>query len=867
MRFFAAGKLRTVLAVWLLPGVVASLSLFSVVRAEPAAPSIRYFNIPPSDLASALDAFVKQTDLEIIYASSDVDGAVAKGVQGDYSAPVALRMLIGETGLAVSETDDGVFVVKRASLQDTAIRLEITEQADQSSVDNQRGDEMIVTGTNIRSVKNASFPLQVFDDETILATGAATPQDFIRTLPINLDYSVSTAGGLAGESAGLGGASAAVDLRGLGPSATLTLVNGRRLTAGFGFVDISMLPLIAVDRIDVMPDGGSAVYGSDAIAGAVNFSLRNSTNGPVSWLRFGGVTEGGYQELQASQMIGSQNESSEFFAVYEFLKTNALDANDREFAVDVADPTDLFPRKRQHSIAASVRKDVTSRLSLSAYGSFADRSTDRNLSSDVSGVGAEFTESNFLFSFLEGRYELSDDWLAEIAVGYSRDKGELDRIASDSPDFRIDFESELTTLDAKVEGPVAEIPGGSIRLALGGRLSSEEFYRSTTAFQTEIVDRDRKSVAVFGELFVPLVGLSNSRPGLRALDINAAGRFESFSDFGDSFNPKFGLRYAPTDFFDIRASYSSSYKAPGYFDLGRGQIIQPLPGAVFAPSENGPAPNVLVITGGNTDLTSETARTWTAGVDIAPQNPLGVAASLTYYSVRMEDRVSTPGVALQLAIARPETFGDAIIIDPELSTLEAFYTDPNFLNTFNIVAEDIGAIIDNRLRNVASTEVRGLDLNLDGSRGVLGGDMTLGLNAGLVFNYESQNGPGVETVSLLNSTFYPVDLRFRANAGWSNAKFSADVWLNYTSNYQSTETGTAVLVGAWTTVDAAFSYQSSKRNTKSLVGDILIQFGARNLFDEAPPFVALSVGPDVNYDGKNANPLGRFLYLSVEKAW
>src|SRR6185312_1480191 len=86
-----------------------------------------------------------------------------------------------------------------------------------------------------------------------------------------------------------------LNLRGLGPDATLTLLNGRRMSYDglFQAVDISAIPADAVDRIEIMPDGASAIYGSDAVGGVANVILKRDFNGVTVGTRYGGATDGG----------------------------------------------------------------------------------------------------------------------------------------------------------------------------------------------------------------------------------------------------------------------------------------------------------------------------------------------------------------------------------------------------------------------------------------------------------------------------------------------------------------------------------------------------------------------------------------------
>ena len=176
-------------------------------------------------------------------------------------------------------------------------------------------DEIVVTGTHIRGAAPVGSPLVVYSRSDIEETGSATLDQFARNVMGNA-ASVDTIANPASNirfSPGIlsNGANtfqgASFNLHGLGPTTTLTLLNGQRLAPGGldgSFTDISQIPLSAVDHIEVLADGASAIYGADAVAGVVNIITRKDFSGAQSTVRYGGSTEGGADEVTASQLIG-----------------------------------------------------------------------------------------------------------------------------------------------------------------------------------------------------------------------------------------------------------------------------------------------------------------------------------------------------------------------------------------------------------------------------------------------------------------------------------------------------------------------------------------------------------------------------------
>lgn len=154
---------------------------------------------------------------------------------------------------------------------------------------------IVVTGTNISGVKPVGSEAITLDREQILATGQTSPADVVRTLPQVRNLGEYREGGTQGGNNNQQGN--AINLRGLGSSATLVLVDGHRVVssgASQTFTEANQVPLAALERIEVIADGSSAVYGSDAVAGVVNFVTRRNYDGVEASIR-GSNSNGGFE--------------------------------------------------------------------------------------------------------------------------------------------------------------------------------------------------------------------------------------------------------------------------------------------------------------------------------------------------------------------------------------------------------------------------------------------------------------------------------------------------------------------------------------------------------------------------------------------
>lgn len=194
-------------------------------------------------------------------------------------------------------------------------------------------ETIIVTGTNIRNGGTVGAPIDTLSSVDISRSGYATINQFLQT------YSQNFSGGRTEDSNDLDASNnftegSAPNLRGLGASATLVLVNGRRLpTAGLdaSFADISTIPTSAVERIEILTEGGSAVYGTDAIAGVINIILKKDYSGQEIRTRAATVTDGGLQEYLLAPLAGYDWDSGNLIVSYEFYYREPLDNSTRSY--------------------------------------------------------------------------------------------------------------------------------------------------------------------------------------------------------------------------------------------------------------------------------------------------------------------------------------------------------------------------------------------------------------------------------------------------------------------------------------------------------------------------------------------------------
>ena len=204
------------------------------------------------------------------------------------------------------------------------------EQSDTTTL-----DRIEVTGSRImRTDSETASPVQVIQRQEIDRTGKTNLGEYLQSLTVDGSGSVPKSFG-----AGFASGASGVSLRGLGAGSTLVLVNGRRI-ASYGladdgqkvFTDLSIIPLEAVERVEVLKDGASSIYGSDAIAGVVNVILRRDFDGAVLKGSYGTSGDGDGNERKFSVTWGTGDLAQDgfnFFFSAEAAKSDEIYVRDR----------------------------------------------------------------------------------------------------------------------------------------------------------------------------------------------------------------------------------------------------------------------------------------------------------------------------------------------------------------------------------------------------------------------------------------------------------------------------------------------------------------------------------------------------------
>jgi iron complex outermembrane receptor protein len=407
--------------------------------------------------------------------------------------------------------------------------------------------------------------------------------------------------------------------------------------------------------------------------------------------------------------------------------------------------------------------------------------------------------------------------------------------------------------------------GDDLTVLAGAEYRQQDFhtFARTTPESPLVTQGSQRTVkTLFAEAILPFWGKHNQRRGLESLALSLGARYEDYSDFGRAFTPRVGLKWSPMRGLAFRGSWSRSFRAPSLVDLDESQNAA---GFTFLPDPSAPGGirGALLWSGRNASLHEETAHSWTAGFDLTPARVPGLSLAATYFDIDFTDRLDSPIPSADL-LTNPR-FADMISRNPSAAQIEAVcQRAPNALTRCSS-SLPISAIVDLRMRNDASLRTRGVDIIGKYVWEVPYGALTLGLNGTYLFVFKEAKSARLPLQDLVSTQTNPIDLRLRASLGWRLGGFELSSFANFSNHYRDTASVPERTVSKLLTLDLNVSYEFA-HDRGPLLSNTTWALAVQNLQNRDPPYLRNGV-VGIGYDQENADPLGRFIGLTIRRNW
>lgn len=429
----------------------------------------------------------------------------------------------------------------------------------------------------------------------------------------------------------------------------------------------------------------------------------------------------------------------------------------------------------------------------------------------------------------------------------------------------------LINIRGIVEGRLFELPGGDLRLAAGYEYMSD---RLQQRYQSDIRigslstypygTYSRKVHSFFGEARAPI--LSDGAGGAM-LTISASGRYDKYSDFGGTFNTKFGATFKPAEWISLRGNWGTSFTAPTPLDQ-LGSQRNTISSFAFVPFPNpaDPPPGgayTIALQGSTANLKPQTADTWAIGADLTPVD--GLRASVNYYDVNFKDILQTPLVNADIITNYPDQvrtrsagFSSADVLAFAAGAPGGAAVVQPLINSGTLIY----SLVDFRIANFGILHVKGIDFDVSYTHDTGFGSIDASVNGNRPLSRKAQASPTSPVVDEL--AVESPKLYLQASLGTTVGALRAQATWNHTGGYRIAPTNSVPVqdrVGAFNTVNLFFKYDVPGDSV--LLKDLSFTVNVNNLFDQDPPLLRRNLPSELGF--ANGFTFGRMVILGVSK--
>ena len=457
--------------------------------------------------------------------------------------------------------------------------------------------------------------------------------------------------------------------------------------------------------------------------------------------------------------------------------------------------------------------------------------------------------------------------------------------------FNQERESTFKGYQLNVNGPVFELPAGTVKIAAGyegqrhwmrygigtGNEPNDPKHPLNPPFWRSPASREVNSY--YMEANVPIVGAKNAVTGISRLDFTAAVRYDDYSDVGNTTNPRFGINYRPIEPLMIYANYGSSFRAPSLALLERAQMneVRIQTTNYIVPNGGGATIEGTTLVGPNPNIKPETADTWTLGTRFMLGKNTKIDVS--YFSVDYSDKVVNNRLNTTILKDEAAYAGTGVILRGAEAAAQANYIENTFHDLIVVTEgvdvwpggspDNVTLLVDGRSLNLAKSLTEGFDISISHNWMTdTAGDYRFWASGTYLTKYEEAFSKNATPVDLLNQLNAPLQFKARGGIDWHYGSFLTRATLNYVNSYDNLIVNPDQTVDSWTTLDLAIQFNGNDADWLGSFGDGLsVTLDATNLLDEDPPYV--NFAPTSNggggWDPTAASPIGRMIGISVRK--
>lgn len=855
-----------------------------------------------------------------------------------------------------------------------------------------QSETVYVTGSSIkRSLESQkALPVSVFSVDELKSVGVTSTEEIVQ----RITASQSSMGGSQSVGSSTGGRSNA-DMRGLGANKTLVLLNGRRL-AFFGMgsdtIDLNSIPFAALERVEVLRDGASAVYGTDAVGGVINFITKRDYQGfDVAAEATRPSAAGG--EINRVTLSGGKGSLKEdgynlWFSL-DSKKQNGVSALDRDFArtgvlidrglnktsgttfpsnfgyyrlsdgklatgnltaPNCAPPASIFQGgstcrydystavgiipetentnfmgkgafrlggdklltleavQSSNTTVARVAPDPVTGLTMPTSSPFYPSSLagidpSKGLASIgwrmVPGGQRENTSKATASRLVADLSGVMGDWDYKAGVYYAESKvsdgptngyvnksqiqsginsGLLNPLGDNSADALAYINTTkafgtfstgkgtATGVDARFNRELFAMGGGNSAVSLGLEARREGYSSNTDdALVTNVPSAGRSPYHVNdASRTVSALSAEFLLPVSKRLELQAAARYDNYSDFGSTFNPKVGFRFTATPEIVLRGSATTGFRAPSLDDVFGPQAVtftsNPYNDPVLCP---GGVPTANAVEsrdcdqqaqakqGGNPNLKPEKSKSFSLGSAFQPAKNL--LFTVDYWNVSLDSKIGA--FPEQTVFADPAKYADRFVRCGQVSAAEAAN-----LSRCDLAGSNAIAYITTLTDNLGNVRTDGLDFTAAWQTQTALGRLTMNYDGTYVNSYKYQREPGGEYIQNVGkySDASPV-FRWKHNLTTTLAQGNMryNLGMRYLSGYTDENADPEFInqVSSYTVFDLGVSYTGVKNLT--------LGAAVRNVLDTKPPFSNQGATFQQGYDPRYTDSLGRALVMKM----